>query len=113
MIRSGAVVFRNERLYTAAEHTPVTAESVRVRFPGAWPHSLIGNDRPIRRRGKNTGGACVAVLHEYLPHFNAQRPYQRPASLSTPSVLINAQRPYQRPASLSTPSVLINAQRPY
>jgi glyoxylase-like metal-dependent hydrolase (beta-lactamase superfamily II) len=37
MIRSGAVVLRDKRLYAAAEHTPVTAESLRVSFPRAWP----------------------------------------------------------------------------
>ena len=36
MLRSGAVILRNERLY-AAEHTPVAAESLRVPFPRGWP----------------------------------------------------------------------------
>lgn len=37
MVRSGAIVLRERRLHAAAEHTPVTAESLRVPFPGAWP----------------------------------------------------------------------------
>ncbi|MER5183852.1 MBL fold metallo-hydrolase [Streptomyces sp. NPDC002896] len=37
MLRSGAVVLRDGRLHAAAEHTPVTAESLRVPFPHAWP----------------------------------------------------------------------------
>jgi hypothetical protein len=37
MLRSGAVVLRGGNLYAAAEHTPVTAESLRVPFPRAWP----------------------------------------------------------------------------
>ncbi|MFJ2441710.1 MULTISPECIES: MBL fold metallo-hydrolase [unclassified Streptomyces] len=37
MLRSGAVVLRDGRLYASAEHRPVTAESLRVPFPRAWP----------------------------------------------------------------------------
>jgi 3-hydroxyisobutyrate dehydrogenase-like beta-hydroxyacid dehydrogenase len=37
MLRSGAVVRRHGRLHAAAEHIPVTAESLRVPFPHAWP----------------------------------------------------------------------------
>ena len=37
MLRSGAAVVRDGRLYAAAEHTPVAAESLRVPFPRAWP----------------------------------------------------------------------------
>jgi len=37
MLRSGAIVLRDGRLHAAAEHTPVTAESLRVPFPSAWP----------------------------------------------------------------------------
>jgi len=37
MLRSGAVVRRHGRLHAAAEHTPVTAESLRLPFPHAWP----------------------------------------------------------------------------
>jgi glyoxylase-like metal-dependent hydrolase (beta-lactamase superfamily II) len=37
MVRSGAVVIRDERLRAAAEHTPVAAETLRVPFPRAWP----------------------------------------------------------------------------
>ena len=37
MMRSGAVVLRGGKLFAAAEHTPVTAESLRVPFPRAWP----------------------------------------------------------------------------
>jgi glyoxylase-like metal-dependent hydrolase (beta-lactamase superfamily II) len=40
MLRSGAVVLRDDRLYAAAEHTPVAAESLRVPFPRAWPATL-------------------------------------------------------------------------
>jgi hypothetical protein len=37
MLTGGAVVLRDERLYAAAEHTSVAAESLRVPFPRAWP----------------------------------------------------------------------------
>ena len=37
MTRSGAVVLRGGKLFAAAEHTPVAAESLRVPFPRAWP----------------------------------------------------------------------------
>jgi len=37
MMRSGAVVLRGGKLFAAAEHTPVAAESLRVPFPRAWP----------------------------------------------------------------------------
>ena len=37
MLRSGAAVVREGRLYAAAEHTPVAAESLRVPFPREWP----------------------------------------------------------------------------
>ena len=37
MLRSGAAVVRDGRLYAAAEHTSVAAESLRVPFPRAWP----------------------------------------------------------------------------
>lgn len=37
MLGSGAVIHRNGRLQATAEHTPVTAESLRVPFPRAWP----------------------------------------------------------------------------
>lgn len=37
MLRSGAVVLRDGRLHAAAEHTPVTAQSLRVPYPRAWP----------------------------------------------------------------------------
>ena len=37
MLRSGAVVLADGRLQAAAEHTPVTARSLRVPFPRAWP----------------------------------------------------------------------------
>ena len=36
MVRSGAVVLRDGRLHASAEHTPVTAESLRVPFPRSW-----------------------------------------------------------------------------
>lgn len=36
MLRSGAVILRDGRLHAAAEHTPVTAESLRVPFPREW-----------------------------------------------------------------------------
>jgi glyoxylase-like metal-dependent hydrolase (beta-lactamase superfamily II) len=37
MLRSGAVVLRDNRLHAAAEHTPVATETLRVPFPQAWP----------------------------------------------------------------------------
>ena len=37
MLRSGAVVVRDERLHAAAEHTPVAAESLQIPFPRTWP----------------------------------------------------------------------------
>ena len=37
MLRGGSVILRDDRLYAAAEHTPVTAESLRVPLPRAWP----------------------------------------------------------------------------
>jgi hydroxyacylglutathione hydrolase len=37
MLGSGAIVLRGGRLHAAAEHTPVTAASLRVPFPSAWP----------------------------------------------------------------------------
>jgi hypothetical protein len=37
MLRSSATIHRDKRLYAAAEHTPVAAESLRVPFPRAWP----------------------------------------------------------------------------
>jgi hypothetical protein len=36
MLRSGAVVLRDNRLHAAAQHTPVAADSIRVPFPRAW-----------------------------------------------------------------------------
>ena len=36
MLRSGAVVVRDNRLHAAAEHTPVRADALRVPFPRAW-----------------------------------------------------------------------------
>jgi glyoxylase-like metal-dependent hydrolase (beta-lactamase superfamily II) len=37
MLRSGALVLREGRLHAAAEHTPVTPESLRRPHPRAWP----------------------------------------------------------------------------
>ena len=37
MLRTGAIAQRNGRLHAAAEHTPVTAETLRVPFPRNWP----------------------------------------------------------------------------
>lgn len=37
MLRSGAVVLRDQRLHAAAEHSPVAAGSLRVPFPRMWP----------------------------------------------------------------------------
>jgi len=37
MLRSGAITLRDKRLHASAEHTPVTAESLQVPFPRAWP----------------------------------------------------------------------------
>ncbi|MGW1610027.1 MBL fold metallo-hydrolase [Streptomyces sp. NPDC002285] len=46
MLRSGAVVLRGGRLHAAAEHTPVTARSLRaVPFPRAWPAQGTVNER--------------------------------------------------------------------
>ena len=47
MLRSGAIVLRDNRLHAAAEHTPVAAESLRVPFPRAWPVAAAShrNDR--------------------------------------------------------------------
>ncbi|MQA16083.1 MAG: MBL fold metallo-hydrolase [Pseudonocardiaceae bacterium] len=36
MLRSGAVIQRDKRLYAAAEHTPVAAETLQVPFPREW-----------------------------------------------------------------------------
>ena len=37
MLRSGAITLRDKRLHASAEHTTVTAESLQVPFPRAWP----------------------------------------------------------------------------
>ncbi|MFI9810077.1 MBL fold metallo-hydrolase [Streptomyces sp. NPDC052301] len=37
MLRSGTVVLREGRLHAAADHTLVSAESLRVPYPRAWP----------------------------------------------------------------------------
>lgn len=37
MLHRGAVVYRDQRLYAAAEYTPVTANALRVGFPREWP----------------------------------------------------------------------------
>ncbi|MFJ6752748.1 MULTISPECIES: MBL fold metallo-hydrolase [unclassified Streptomyces] len=37
MLRNGAIVLREGRLYAAAPHTPVRPESLRVPYPRAWP----------------------------------------------------------------------------
>jgi hypothetical protein len=37
MLRSGAVVVRDERLHAAAEHTPVAVKPLRIPFPRTWP----------------------------------------------------------------------------
>ena len=62
MVRSGAVVLRDERLHAAAEHTPVAAESLRVPFPRAWPATVQSPGRKTsgqvdvsRRSGNVTG----------------------------------------------------------
>ncbi|MEV0579442.1 MBL fold metallo-hydrolase [Streptomyces sp. NPDC050392] len=39
MLAGGAIVLRDGRLHAAAPHTPVTAESLRVPHPRAWPPS--------------------------------------------------------------------------
>jgi hypothetical protein len=36
MLRSRAIILRDERLHAAAEHSPVSAESLHVPFPRAW-----------------------------------------------------------------------------
>jgi hypothetical protein len=47
MVRSGAVVIRDEQLRAAAEHTPVAAESLRVPFPRAWPAQPTDRRDPL------------------------------------------------------------------
>ncbi|MGW6538579.1 MBL fold metallo-hydrolase [Streptomyces sp. NPDC055011] len=42
MLRSGAVVRRDDRLHAAADHTPVRPEALRVPYPRAWPASARG-----------------------------------------------------------------------
>ncbi|MEU9291787.1 MBL fold metallo-hydrolase [Streptomyces sp. NPDC048275] len=42
MLRSGAVALRDGRLRAAAEHSPVTGESLRVPCPRAWPPAPSG-----------------------------------------------------------------------
>ena len=37
MLNSGTVTIRDRRLHATAEHSPVTAESLQVPFPRAWP----------------------------------------------------------------------------
>ena len=37
MLRGGSLVIREGRVYAAAEHAPVTPESLDVPFPRAWP----------------------------------------------------------------------------
>lgn len=37
MLRSGAIIHRDQRLHATAEHTPVAAETLRVPFPRDWP----------------------------------------------------------------------------
>jgi glyoxylase-like metal-dependent hydrolase (beta-lactamase superfamily II) len=37
MLRGGSVVVRESRIYAAAEHAPVTPESLDVPFPRTWP----------------------------------------------------------------------------
>jgi len=37
MLRGGTIVLRDRRLHAAAEHTPVTAASLRVPLPSTWP----------------------------------------------------------------------------
>jgi glyoxylase-like metal-dependent hydrolase (beta-lactamase superfamily II) len=37
MLRGGSIVVREGRIYAAAEHAPVTPESLDVPFPRAWP----------------------------------------------------------------------------
>ncbi|MDQ4038075.1 MAG: MBL fold metallo-hydrolase [Actinomycetota bacterium] len=41
MLRSGAVVLRDERLLAAAEYTPVAPRSLNVPFPRAWPEEEV------------------------------------------------------------------------
>jgi len=37
MLRSGAIIQRDQRLHAGAEHTPVDPETLRVPFPRDWP----------------------------------------------------------------------------
>lgn len=41
MSRSGAIVVRDHRLYAAADHTPVSQETLRIPYPRAWPAPLL------------------------------------------------------------------------
>jgi glyoxylase-like metal-dependent hydrolase (beta-lactamase superfamily II) len=47
MVRSGAVILRDERLHATAEHTPVATESLRVPFPRAWSGAAPTSDHRI------------------------------------------------------------------
>jgi hypothetical protein len=51
MVRSGAVVLRAGRIHAAAEHTPVSPDSLRVPYPRAWPAA-----QPSRREEGRSGG---------------------------------------------------------
>jgi hypothetical protein len=37
MLRGGALISRDVRLHATADHTPVSAKTLRVPFPAAWP----------------------------------------------------------------------------
>lgn len=37
MLRSGAIIHRDQRLHATAEHTPVAADKLRVPYPRDWP----------------------------------------------------------------------------
>ncbi|WP_435972657.1 MBL fold metallo-hydrolase [Streptomyces sp. Qhu_M48] len=52
MLGSGAVVLRGGRLHAAADHAPVTAASLRVPYPRAWPP-------PVPRRAGSARGPAA------------------------------------------------------
>jgi glyoxylase-like metal-dependent hydrolase (beta-lactamase superfamily II) len=49
MLRSGAIILRDDRLIAAADHMPVEAGTLRVPFPQAWPDAL-----PVGRGHEST-----------------------------------------------------------
>jgi glyoxylase-like metal-dependent hydrolase (beta-lactamase superfamily II) len=56
MLRSGAVVLRDRHLHSAAEHTPVPANALRVPFPRAWPAAEPARPDVVEARTRPEGG---------------------------------------------------------